>query len=180
MKRESDKELAYNLKGSAGEAFDRLYIRYWEPLFSFAYKFSGSRALSQDVVQEVFFSLWQKRASVEVNNIEAYLYQSVKYRLFRAYKNKEFPTDRIDRDFENYLVEHTASESSEQTELLRKLLEQLPEKRKEILYLSKYQNLSNAEIAEELNLSTQTVKNQLSRAIKSLRTLLKESCFLFF
>ena len=159
-------------------AFNEIYKAHWEPLFVFAYKISKSRELSQDIVQDVFFSLWKRLPLDTVENIGPYLFQSVKYQIYSAYKNNKFQTEPLKQDFENYLVESLEEERPDKLKEVMELLERLPEKRKEIL-LSKFQGLSNQEIAEEFNLSSQTVKNQLGKAFKSLRDGLPKTSLLF-
>ena len=159
-------------------AFKEIYTAYWEPLFVFAYKISKSRELSQDIVQDVFFSLWKRLPVDTVENIESYLFQSVKYQIFKAYKSNKLQVEPLKQDFENYLVESLEEEQPDRIQEALKLLEKLPEKRKEIL-LSKFQGLSIQEIAEEFNISSQTVKNQLSKAFKFLSGGLSESSLLF-
>ncbi|ETN94846.1 RNA polymerase sigma factor [Zhouia amylolytica] len=174
------KILKYNVNVRERSTFDALYTKYWEPLFLFAYKISGSKELSQDVVQEVFFNFWQNNRQAAVQNIEAYLFQSVKYQIFNHFKDKRFNTLELNESFETYLVEQLEEDDTVNSATLLDLLETLPEKRKEIVYLNKFQGLSISEIALELDLSHQTVKNQLHRAIKHLKASLKEAYGFFF
>lgn len=158
--------------------FNEIYAAYWEPLFVFAYKISKSRELSQDIVQDVFFSLWKRLPIDTVENIEPYLFQSVKYQIYNSYKNDKFHTEPLKQDFENYLVESLEDERPDKLKEVMELVERLPEKRKEIM-LSKFQGLNNQEIAEEFNLSSQTVKNQLGKAFKALRGGLPKTSLFF-
>ncbi|UNY99788.1 RNA polymerase sigma-70 factor [Zhouia spongiae] len=176
------KVLKHNNNVTVNSAFDALYTKYWEPLFLYACKISGSKELSQDIVQEVFFSLWQHQHISDIKNIEGYLFQSVKYQVFKSYRDKRFDTLQLNEDFEAYLIDQIEGDTNEEVSnsILLKLLDGLPEKRKEIVYLNKFQGLSVSEIAKELDISSQTVKNQLHRALKHLKTSLKEVYFFFF
>lgn len=156
-------------------SFNILYNTYWEKLYGFAYKISkGDKPLSEQIVQDIFIYIWERKSELEVNNIEAYLFQAAKFQLFSYYRKQKLDTVYIEDNFEAYVTEATLTEDNPVYELLRNAIEKLPEKRKEILLLSKIQGLNIQEIAEQLNLSPQTVKNQLTAAVKQLKDEFKD------
>ncbi|GAA3554559.1 RNA polymerase sigma factor [Snuella lapsa] len=177
---ESDSKLIDAIKKGDTIAFNTLYTKYWEQLFSFVYNMSKSEALSKDIVQEVFISLWERREVLKIINVEAYLTQCAKFSFFQAYRKKKFNTETLHAEFENHLIDCITEENPEMVSSLMHLIETLPERRKEILYLSKFQNFSIKEIASELNISNQTVKNQMGLAIKQLKESLKKVALTLF
>ncbi|MBJ6368878.1 sigma-70 family RNA polymerase sigma factor [Snuella sp. CAU 1569] len=177
---ESDCKLLDSIKKGDAVAFNTLYTKYWERLFSFVYNMSKSEALSKDIVQEVFISFWERRETLKVVNAEAYLFQCAKFSFFQAYRKKKFNTETLHSAFENHLIDYVTEENPEMVNSLMHFIEALPERRKEILYLSKFQNFSIKEIASELNISNQTVKNQMGLAIKQLKASLKKAALTLF
>lgn len=156
------------------EIFEKTYLKYWEKLNAFSYKMTQDRNLAQNIVQDVFVDLWERRKVVNIVSIESYLFRAVKNQVFKHYQNNEFDKTIIEDTFEEYIIDSFSSLEPEIINLLYTLLETLPEKRKEVLLLNKMQGLSIDQIAEELNISKQTVKNQISVALKELRLGLKD------
>ncbi|GLB53829.1 DNA-directed RNA polymerase sigma-70 factor [Neptunitalea chrysea] len=156
-------------------AFNLLYKSYWEKLYAFAYRISnGDKEISQQIVQDVFVYIWEKRASLKVSNLDSYLFQATKFQVYTYYNKRKIDTEYLEENFEAYLTEMNFTEDSPIYEILYGAIEKLPEKRKNILLLNKIQGLNIEQIAEQLNISPQTVKNQLGAAIKQLRTELKD------
>lgn len=167
------------LKENDHKAFNRIYDLYWEKLFAFCYKLTGSNELTHEIIQIIFVQLWEKRHETEISNLKSYLFQSVKYQFFSYYKKNKIHSNTLPAELESYLMENLNEDHPEILNTLNKALEQLPQKRKEILLLSKYQNMSVQEISESLNISPQTVRNQVSKALIQLREVLCQGVFLF-
>ncbi|UOB17901.1 RNA polymerase sigma factor [Abyssalbus ytuae] len=181
MKITSEKELVNQLSHNSKEAFNSLYKIYWEKLYSFSFKMSGDKEFSENVVQDVFVDLWNKRKSLKItSSIEGYLVQAVKYQVFKSYRYKKFNPTVIESEFEKYLIENIPDNNSELIEKVYLAINKLSEKRKQILLMHKLQELDIEQISHELKISKQTVKNQLSSAIKQLRIDLKKVAYLFF
>ena len=157
-----------------GELFELIYGRYCERLLSFALKLSGNRELSEQIVQDLFVSLWERRESLVVHSLENYLFKCVKYQLFRWSRNEQVKSFFLVEQMEVYVDDNLPETDLELLSLLAKAIEQLPEKRRRILMMSKMSEMTPDEIASLLNLSRQTVKNQLSQAMKQLRLALKD------
>lgn len=164
-------------KISSGDigAFNTLYNNYWDRLFSFAYKISnGDRELSQQIVQDIFIYVWEKKETLKIDNLESYLFQATKFQVYNYYNRNKLNTVYLEDTFEIYLTEVSFTEDHPVYELLYGAIEKLPEKRKNILLLNKIQGLDINQIAQQLDLSPQTVKNQLGSALKQLRLELKD------
>jgi len=152
-----------------------LYQNYWETVLDTAYKRVRDEEIAQDITQEIFISLWENRERLQIeSNLEGWLKGAVKYKVINYFKSsivKEKHEDDIVR-----LLGEQSQTSAESTLLLKDLnqqlddaMEELPEKMRLIFSMSRKQEKSTQEICEELNLSAQTVKNQISAALKLVR-----------
>ena len=162
------------------KSFEYIYIQHWEKLYAFCFKMTCDEYVSQNIVQDIFTDLWDRRDKVHILSIENYLFRAAKNQVLKEYRKKRFDTVVIEEKFENYLVENTPSLEPELLDKLYSLLEHLPEKRKEILIMNKLEEMDIAQIAAKLNLSKQTVKNQVSSALKQLRLHAGEISLLIF
>ncbi|MFL9845650.1 RNA polymerase sigma factor [Flavobacterium rhizosphaerae] len=166
-----DNELNKLIKQGNTHAFEIIYDRYWKRLFSYAYKILDNAEVCEDIVQEIFISLWKNAATATILNLEAYLLQSVKYRIATHIRDFKFQKEHID-------VLHTIQvpdtiDDVEYRETERSIIEQidkLPPRCREIFMMSRFEHYSNTEIAQKLNLSIHTVEKQISNALKHLRS----------
>lgn len=165
--------------------FTKLFTEHEYKLHTLIYRITKSHTYSQDIMQEVFLKLWENRAAFSgVQNWEAYLYRVTENKLL-DFLRKAAHNKKMQRAiFEN--MNNTASPADEKTiinqyhSIIQTAIEQLPAQRRAIYELSRKQGFDNKEIAEHLHLSPQTVKNQLSSALKSLRKILGNSFRIFF
>lgn len=172
-----DTFLLGELKDNSYDAFNTVYNKYWENLFGFCLKYTKNKEAAERIVQDIFIQLWERRQDTEINNLKSYLYQSVKFSAFQLYKQNKFHVELFNLEFEDYIIDNLEDIQEDLNSILSEALGKLPEKRKEVLMLNKFQNLSISEISDELNLSNQTVKNHLSLAVSQLRELLKSSTY---
>ncbi|MEM6813808.1 MAG: RNA polymerase sigma-70 factor [Bacteroidota bacterium] len=167
----SDKQLLDLLKEDNRIAFNELYLRYWEGLYQFAYSVLRIEDASKDVVQDVFFNIWSNRTTQSIDNLQGYLFSSVRFEVIRQLKNGSFTVAH-----EEYLEEISSGNEVEERinlkeleEKLKAYVETLPEKRKVVFTLSRFKGLSNKEIAEKLDISQRTVEWHISNALNQLR-----------
>jgi len=156
------------------EAFEKTYTEYWKKLNAFSYTMTQDKDLAQNIVQDVFIDLWERREELSINAIEPYLFRAVKNQVFKHYQNNRVDKTILEDKFEDYIIDNFTSIDPEVMDLLYSLLDKLPEKRKEVLLMYKFQDMSIDQIAAELGLSKQTVKNQISSGLKQLREGLKD------
>lgn len=149
--------------------FESIYIHHWEKLYAFCFRMTRDEHISQNIVQDIFTNLWERRAELNILSIENYLFRAAKNQVLKEYRKKRFDTTAIEEKFEDYFIDHIPVLETELLDKLYTLLENLPEKRKEILVMNKIQEKGIDQIATELNISKQTVKNQISSALKQLR-----------
>lgn len=170
-----DDELVILLKQDDRKAYAEIFNRYKAPLYIFAYKKTGDREEAKDLVHELFVSTWKKRMEANMpSGLAPYLFGMLKNRIFDLFKHKKV-TERYLDTFQYYLntennnTDHLVRHN-ELNELIEKEIAALPEKMRRVFELSRKTNLSRKEIAEELNVSEQTVKSHLFHALKILKT----------
>ena len=151
------------------EAFAELYHQYNPKLSAFLIRLSRSEYIAQEMVQETFLRLWINRTKLkEVNNASAWLYKiasNVSYTYLKTQANRKrlLESVAVEPVTESFLP----SLDSRQLDLIiRKTVDQLPERRQEIYRLSREQGLTHQQIADQLNLSSNTVKNQIALSLK--------------
>ncbi|MEL7146368.1 MAG: RNA polymerase sigma-70 factor [Bacteroidota bacterium] len=159
------------------DAFKILFDAFYEELVSYSHRLTQQLVISEEIVQEVFISLWDRRSQIKISSsVNAYLYRAVKNRTINYLKN-QLPKDQATTDLEtaNELEDQAANAESDSglETALNQAIEALPEKCRVIFLLSRNEGLTHKEIAEELSLSPKTVENQIGIAIKKLRTTLK-------
>ncbi|NML23586.1 sigma-70 family RNA polymerase sigma factor [Pseudoflavitalea sp. G-6-1-2] len=170
----SDIELLDLIKQHDASAFRVLFERYWEQLYLFALKRLKSKQDAEDAVQHVFMSIWDKRSVRNIHfSLQHYLYKSVSYECIAALKRMlDRPSD-IEAVDENILPLFSDVLENMSLQELNQLIEteisRLPHRMQQIYRLSREQDLSVREIAVSLNVSEQTVKNQLTTALHRLR-----------
>lgn len=158
-------------------AFNSLFREYSNRLYSFAFGYLKSDEEAEELVQEVFTIIWEKRKELKPElSFKSYLF-TISYNFIKKYfRAKSYLSEYLKTGNQDELDFHTSEEISYNSlyNYVVKLAEQLPERRKLIFMKSRFEGLSIREIAEELNLSHKTVENQLTDALKFIRTNLKK------
>jgi RNA polymerase sigma-70 factor (family 1) len=171
----SDQKLTELLSDEDRNAFAQIFKRYYRILLIHAYKKLEQLEVAEDVVQEVFSALWQKRDRISVStNLSGYLYTSVKNRALDLIARKKTETRYVDSlkyfvESAVVLTDHLVREK-QMKEIIEREISKLPSKMRRVFELSRNHHLSHKEIASELNLSEQTVTDQIKKALKILRT----------
>lgn len=155
-------------------AFTAIYNRYWERLYKKALIKFGNDADAQDTVQEVFISLWRNRHTVDASNtLSPYLFTALKYSIIKRIYRKTRKGEQVPLSLEllerSEMYEDDQFQVKELQTLIRRELDQLPTRMRQVYDLSRVDHLRTAEIAERLKISEQTVKNTLTTALKRLR-----------
>jgi len=170
-----DQKLIEKLKSGSEAAFDKLFRKYFRKLVYFSMKVVKSKDSSEEVVQDLFVSLWEKKHKLQLKvSLKAYLYRavynnSVQYvKKQQRFVNSSGLSDDLPDDYTDLL------EQSELEERVYQTIEQLPEKCKEIFKLKRFDELKNREIANQLQISIKTVETQMTRALKYLKKNLED------
>jgi len=168
-----DVQLIHRLKQDDETALSVIYKNYWQPLYVSAYHVIKDKQICEDIIQELFIKLWNKRHEIEITvSLKAYLYASIRYEVYRQIRMGAIRGDIYDDLLERI---HTPAvygniEYKELIAQISSIINKLPEKCREVYKLSREENLSHKQIAAQLNISTKTVENHLTKALRQLRT----------
>lgn len=161
-------------------AFSRIFFDHYSQLYHYGLKILPDEELVKDVIQDFFLYLLESRASLanEVSNVKAYLLASFRRRLLREIKRSRTEKSHLAADdVEEGLLFVIGQEdiiigeerSAQNKKIIIRLLEELPPRQREIIYLKYYLDLSLPEISETLGISYQVAANHLYRALKTLQ-----------
>lgn len=178
---EADSLLWRQIKEGSELALGRLVHRYANALQNYGYKFIPDHDFVKDCVQEVFIDIWSRRQTLTLpDSVRAYLLSSVRRRVLRQGFRQQVmrtdnPTDWEDHlDFVEFSPEWLLIEQetvAEKAQRVALLLNQLPKRQREVVYLRFYQNLERDEIAEIMGVAPQSVSNLVQSAFKTFRDL---------
>lgn len=181
----ADIELVAFLKDGDKSAFTEIYNRYKGLLYVHAYNRLRNQQEADDVVHELFASLWTKREGLELRtHLSGYLYQAVRNRIIDVISRKKVASEYMDSlqhfiDRTEAITDHLVREN-ELSALIEKEISALPPKMRTVFELSRKENLSHKEIAGQLELSEMTVKKHVNNALKILRTKLGLLIYLLY
>lgn len=174
----SDEELLTELRHGNVVAFNELYSKYWRQTYRIAYSKVASREAAEEIVEDFFIKLWQKRDGLVIRNFFAYLYTSVKNRCLNYIEEKTIENKHWEY-YKQFLPE--SDNSTDDTVQFNSLvdaihagIQQMPEKSKTVFEMHKMEGKSVKEIAALLNLSEKTIEYHLTNSMKKLRVYLKE------
>lgn len=173
------------LKGGDVAAFETIYYQLSQKVFYYAYKLTKHRDKAEEVMQESFIRLWEKRQKIDPEqNFSSFFFSIVHNAAIDSIRKEYRETIRnmtLSEIFKKseYTTELNLGYSQLQEEYLE-AIEKLPEKRRHIFKLSREEGLSNEEIAFKLGISKNTVENQIVNALKFLRKVLKHHLYNLF
>jgi RNA polymerase sigma factor (sigma-70 family) len=170
----SDEELMSQVRNGIGEMLGVLFDRYHVPLFNFYVKLTGDRPLSEDLVQEVFFRILKYRHSFRPDTpFRAWMYQIARNARF-DHLRKRRPETAWEPEMSPAVAPVDTAQQSQEALLLRSALMQISEDKREVLVLSRFQDLKYEEIAQLLGCEVGTVKTRVHRALQELRQILHQ------
>lgn len=167
-----------NLLSKQGDRFLKyIFDKYYSDLCKLSYKYAGRTDIAEDIVQEVFINIWNKRYTLNATgSIKPYLVKSVinasiNYIRSKFVRQHSSETSNIKENSLDY-TPHDDAVQQELHLLLKVAIEKLPDKCRTIFSLSRFSNLSHKEIAGELNISLRTVEAQIRIALQKIRQFL--------
>lgn len=165
-------------------AFTEIYEAYREKLLAVAYNRLGDLQAAEDVVQDVFASLWHQRHNSQIENAGAYLATAVKYKVLDRFRREQLLRQYQQVYSSDVSISPATPESSLQykniMQLYQEEINRLPEKCQLIFRYSREQGMPVKEIAATLNISHKTVENQLTKALRHLKGNIKHYFSIFF
>lgn len=158
--------------------FEKLFKEYFSPLCNIAYSVVKDQDQARDIVQQVFIKFWDKRTSVDIDdNIRAYLKRAVintSLNHIEKIKKLKFEEDMHVHEHYDDSREKTKEQRIKQVDVaVRKAVAELPDKCQAVFSLSRYDGMTNQEIADYLEVSVKAVEKHISKALRELRITLK-------
>lgn len=182
-----EKELCSKIKLGDEKAFEYIFKSYYALLCTYAFDLVKDDELAEDVVQEILIKVWENRGKIDIRtSLKAYLYRSVYNHCINSLKHIQVIKNLEDKYTEDTLlnVDFVLLTDEEYTldgyfyeglELdIEEAIQSLPEQCRIIFQMSRFENLSYEEIARKLDISVNTVKTQMRRALEKLRTNIKK------
>lgn len=178
MKIPSDDQIsnwARKIRRSDQHAFDQLFRSLYPVLIRFACRYTGDRTAAEDVVQNSFVILWQKRSRIDPKqSLKSYLYKIVRNRALNYIRdNSRMVSSQVLIDEHHPAVADADATSGENAESLEnqfsKWIDELPDRQQEAFELSRFDGLNHREIAGVMNVSAKTVNNHIVAALRYLR-----------
>jgi RNA polymerase sigma-70 factor (family 1) len=170
----SDSELLDLLGQGRDEVFTEIFNRYWKPLLSVAVNKTGDLDEAEEIVQDIFVSLWKRRYDlVLTSTLNNYLSVAVKYQILKllSSRNKRLAFEELGLEKQIYLDHSTEHilEFEEFQNQLSQIVSNLPDKCRLVYELSRDSGYSHKQISEEMAISEKTVEAHISKALKAIR-----------
>jgi RNA polymerase sigma-70 factor, ECF subfamily len=160
-------------------SFESLFRQYYQTLCFYALKFVNDRDTAEEIVQDLFYKIWEKKAELQINtSVKSYLFTATHNRCLKYIEHR-----KVEMKYQHYYLEHESeidnelytTESPMELQLIvNQTLEALPERCGNIFRLSRFEGLKYHEIAKKLSISVKTVEANMGKALKMLRKSLKE------
>ncbi|PKA98793.1 RNA polymerase sigma-70 factor (ECF subfamily) [Flavobacteriaceae bacterium MAR_2009_75] len=167
----SDEQLLDKMKLGDQESFRLIYNRYFEDLYKYTLGLVKDRQIAEDLIQELFIGLWEKKDKIDISNLKAYFTTALRHKVINVYRNNKYV------DLDDQLVASLPSPNSVDDKLkendleieFKSILNKLPNKCRNVFYLSRIKRYKNREIAEELDISIRTVEAHISNALQHFK-----------
>ncbi|NII23539.1 sigma-70 family RNA polymerase sigma factor [Pseudoflavitalea sp. X16] len=173
-----DEILLKLLKGGDGAALEEIYNRYSETVFVTAFRKVRSKEVAEELVQNLFISLWAKKEQARIEKLEAYLHAAIRYQVIDYIRSKILRERYTQFAKDQLTVDENASESKlllqELSIAIDNTIKKLPQKTQEIFRLSRYEHRSVKEIAQYMNLSEKAVQYHVTQSLKFMRLHLRD------
>ncbi|MCS4227007.1 MULTISPECIES: RNA polymerase sigma factor [Sphingobacterium] len=169
----SEEELLSEIQRGDYAAFTEVYNRFAAKLYSFSQKIELDTADREDIIQEVFSALWVRREVIQIDNLGAWLYMSVRKQALYQLRKKKYRDNHI-QSIINFVTPFYDPilgqiQEKELQHFLDRQLEKLPPRAQEVFRLSRQEHLTYKEIAEQLGISEKTVRKQVQNVLKIFR-----------
>ncbi|MES2456560.1 MAG: RNA polymerase sigma-70 factor [Bacteroidota bacterium] len=158
------------------KVFEVFYKKYYRQLFAVAHRYVGQTETAEEIVHDVFITIWNKAAQLNIQySMKSYLFRSVVNAALNVVKKEKLDAEQRtaylsvhDTELGDQLEDHKEGEEA-MLKGLEAALEMLPDRCRQVMYLSRFGKLKQKEIAEQMNISIKTVKNHLTYGFQKLR-----------
>jgi RNA polymerase sigma-70 factor (ECF subfamily) len=174
----TESELLQGLRNGEKKSFEEIFNRYWLQLYRIAYSKLKSKNEAEELVQEIFFNLWQGHQTLLIHDLSHYLKASVKLRVISRIRSK-IVREKYWTYYQQFIPGYRSltDESVEYRDLygaFEKAMSQLPQKSQIVFKLNRIQGLSIDEISDQLKIPRRTIEHHLTKSTRSLKVLLKD------
>lgn len=173
-----DAQLVSALKGGDRDAFAEIYNRYWSLLYRLAYQKLRARETAEELVQDLFVSIWTKRDQTTIRELRPYLLTALRFSIINHIESLRVH-ERFVTYYESFLNQTDTEPTDELalqdlTDAVERSLQTLPEKSQQVFRMSRFEYLTIPEIAQRLDLSEKAVEYHLTRTLKVVRENLRD------
>jgi RNA polymerase sigma-70 factor (ECF subfamily) len=170
----TDKDLWNLIKADSVYAFNEVYARYWDLLFHVALKRLQTKEIAEEIVQDTFIILWEKRHHIEIESLKNYLFAITRYTIFHYLARQESIAARMQEMSRSTALNKAPDiESIVNARLLLQLIDivsnDLPEKNREVFRHNKLRDYSILQSADTFDISPKTAEGHLTKALKIIR-----------
>ncbi|WP_236978759.1 RNA polymerase sigma factor [Membranihabitans maritimus] len=173
-----EKELIIALRRGDKSAFKRIYHYFESSLYKFVYSYTKSKYVSEEIIQEVFIKLWEKRQTLDPSkSFDSFIYTMTRNLTFNYLRDASRRKSRSRELWNNMVSQRNVIEDElilkEYGDIIEDIIRELPQQKRSIYQLSRKEGKSNSEIADILGISSKTVKNHLWKTMGIIRSQLK-------
>ena len=179
----NDSELLRLLQQDNASAFQELYNRYWNKLYYLAHKRLKSAIAAEEIIQNVFFTLWHKRKTLRIRHLPSYLAAVTRYAVYRylvAEKRRMEKEGVAGVQSLRLVPGELLIDDKQLLEIVKRLTNELPEKCRLVFIYNKIEDQALPEVAQKLNISLKTAEAHLTKALRLIRSKVGDHAFLFF
>lgn len=174
---EKSNDLLVRLKQGDRLVYEKIYFTYSKELLLAAYKKTGDKIIAEELVQNIFISLWEKRQEAQISNLQAYLFGALKLSVINHIRSLVMENKYMEYQTLTYSENHQDTANLVDLHDLSSIIEEginsLPEKTQEVFRLSRYQHQSTKDISTGLNISEKAVEYHITRSIKRIKEYIK-------
>ena len=173
-----DSDLVLGLIQGQSAAFEEIYVRYWFKMYRIALNQTGNKEEAEELVQDVFLSIWNRRETCFIKNLDLYLVISIKNKIYDFIRSKinfrKYQEHVILKEIDFHFNTDEIINFTDLTDALERVLALLPEKSVNIFKKSRFDKMSTKEIASQMNLSEKAVEYHITKSLKFLKENLKD------
>lgn len=177
---ETDEQLWTSVSiGDCTKSFTVLFERYWSLIYRTAFLYTKDKQTSEGITHDIFINLWDKRSKLQIRSFSAYLRTAARYHVYKEMKAAQRSPIALVGEWDLSLEPATAETADgnigyqDALLLVHRAMTFLPARCQEIFRMSRFEQLTNDEIAQKLGISKRSVENQITAALHHLREQVK-------